>query len=602
MKRSLKIMLGAAAIAVLSATAHAAVFMRGTQITASETWTAGNTYVLTNITYVLSGATLTIEPGVVVRGEPESSVGAKDPGTLVICRGAKIIANGTAANPIVFTDLDDPTVFAEGGYGTGVAADYTAPDSNKSSLWGGVVVLGRTYIAVNSLAGPDSARENQIEGLTASGSLGYYGAGGLPNDDDNSGQMSYCSIRFGGTVIGTANEINGLTLGGVGRGTKIHHIEVVQNVDDGFEMFGGTVNLKYLASIRNGDDSFDYDEGFRGKGQFWFALQGETGGASAGSRFSNKGSENDGGLSPDGSQPYSIPTIYNVTYVGMGVNSYGANQAMNSAIVFRDNAGGRYYNSLFLDFGGAAVAIECRASDSPEQRIGTLFSSASSTYHPDNTLGGYELELKNNIFYRADGWPNKSPAVQADWNAAVAEGDSTTQVFPNFATINAAVFDGTQPSWASNNVNTTTLPITSLLRDTSIAAGSVQTVTNIDARPVGAALSTPTPAPADGFFSPVNYKGAFSPTYNWLQGWTWVNASAGLVPSISNPSAPLSTDLTLLSSVSFETVNGVTYVIEASSDMSSWVPIATVTGNGTTMSYVDTRALSTRQFYRVVVQ
>ena len=617
MKQSLKVLLGAAMIAGLSVAAQAAVIYKGTSITAYDTWTAGNTYVLTNILYVSNNAILTIQPGTVVRGEPESVAGAYDPGTLVICRGSKIMANGTAANPIVFTDLQDPTVLAEGGFGTGSANTYTNPASAQTAQWGGIVLLGKTYIADNRTT-PDATREKQIEGLTATGSLGYYGPNGtthLVNDDDHSGEMSYVSVRFGGFNLTANNEINGVTFGGVGRGTKIHHIEVVNTLDDAFEWFGGTVNCRYLAAIRCGDDSFDIDEGYRGKMQFLFGLQGVTSAGGIGSGYSQKGMELDGGNSPDQSQPFGISSLYNVTCVGNGKNG-DTYENSNMGFCERDNAGVRIYNSLFLDFGGRAVALDCKTSNSCEQRLAQVFGNVAGSVatntalYPDYTLGGYELEIKNNIFYRADNWLHAVPAdmgstYQTDWTDSFGpnpsgERDTSTQS-GNSATLNAAVF-GTGTAWATNNVITSTLPITSLARDTSIPSGNVQPILTCNPLPVGAALSTPSPAPADGFFSPVNFNGAFSPTYNWLQGWSFVNTHMAIVPTISNPSSPSTTDLTLLSSVSFDTVNGVTYVIEASSNMTNWTPIASVTGNGTTMSYVDTRALSTRQFYRVVVQ
>jgi hypothetical protein len=164
-----------------------------------------------------------------------------------------------------------------------------------TGTWGGLVVLGRTYVANNTTAGPNAAREVQIEGLTSPGGLGLYGncaASALyPSncDDDDSGTLEYVSIRYGGYNLSLNNEINGLTLGAVGRETDIRNVEVFQNKDDAIEFFGGTVGVKNAVLVAPGDDSLDWDEGYRGKVQFVLAVQGTPG-----TDKSDKGGELDG--------------------------------------------------------------------------------------------------------------------------------------------------------------------------------------------------------------------------------------------------------------------------------------------------------------------
>ena len=205
-----------------------------------------------------------------------------------------------------------------------------------------MIILGRA--SINTATG-----ENNIEGLDASTEpRGIYGGGRSPNDDDDSGVFRYVSIRHGGTDIGANNEINGLTMGGVGRGTTIEHVEVFYNQDDGFEWFGGTVNTRYLVAAFAGDDSFDYDEGFRGEHQFWFSIQDPSLGDHAG--------EHDGGTDPEDGRPYARPLIMNATYIGRGAASMG--DKSNHALIFRDNAGGMYYNSIFTEFQGHVLSIE----------------------------------------------------------------------------------------------------------------------------------------------------------------------------------------------------------------------------------------------------
>lgn len=228
-----------------AAPALAASIFVNADITTSQTWTANNEYILTDRIDVTNGSTLTIEAGVTVRGEPEDSPGAQNPGTLIVTRGSKIRALGTRLKPVIFTDLDDDNIGANPG---------TAPYDNLfnaqavTGQWGGVILFSYGYVANNTSAGPNPARENQIEGLTATAEKGFYG----------------------GFNLSANNEINGLTLGGVGRETEIDYIDVFNNKDDSIEFFGGAVGVKHLISANSGDDGFDFDEGFRGQAQFVF--------------------------------------------------------------------------------------------------------------------------------------------------------------------------------------------------------------------------------------------------------------------------------------------------------------------------------------------
>jgi hypothetical protein len=170
--------------------------------------------------------------------------------------------------------------------------------------------LSYGYVANNTALGPDPARENQIEGLTATAEKGFYGgcaeflAGpyGRNCDDADSGTLNYISIRYGGFNLSANNEINGLTLGGVGRETEIDYIDVFNNKDDSIEFFGGTAGVKHLISANSGDDGFDFDEGSAGRAQFVFTLQGTPG-----AEKSDKGFEQDSGDQPDNALPFAIP-------------------------------------------------------------------------------------------------------------------------------------------------------------------------------------------------------------------------------------------------------------------------------------------------------
>lgn len=194
---------------------------------------------------VTNGATLTIEPGTILKGASGSGSNAC---ALVIARGGKINAQGTAEQPIIFTSIVDNI---EVGQLSG-----TNLSEYDTGLWGGVLVLGNGHIC----AGAGDVI-SQIEGIPASDNNGGYG-GSIP--DDNSGIMTYVSIRHGGANIGAGNEINGLSLGGVGSGTIINNIEVIANQDDGIEWFGGNVNVSNVIVGYTGDDGLDIDQSYAG--------------------------------------------------------------------------------------------------------------------------------------------------------------------------------------------------------------------------------------------------------------------------------------------------------------------------------------------------
>jgi len=214
-------------------------------VTADVTWETGKTYILTKRIAVEDGATLTIEPGTVVKGRAGQEANAS---ALIVARGAKILAEGTAASPIIFTAEADAIMPGD------IASPNLPPTQNNQ--WGGVIILGRAPISVAS-----NNETEQIEGIPPSDTNGLYGGSDAADD---SGILRYVSIRHGGTNIGDGNEINGLTLGGVGSGTTIEFVEVVANQDDGIEWFGGTVNVTNALVWNAGDDAIDTDQAWAG--------------------------------------------------------------------------------------------------------------------------------------------------------------------------------------------------------------------------------------------------------------------------------------------------------------------------------------------------
>ncbi|MFY0599173.1 MAG: hypothetical protein JXR03_05845 [Cyclobacteriaceae bacterium] len=207
-------------------------------------WTKDNVYILKTRVTVLDGATLTIDAGTIIKGD--ASLTGANAAVLMIAKGGKLMAVGTAAEPIIMTSTDDDI---QPGDLVG-----TTLDQDKKAKWGGLVVLGKAPVSAKT--------ENpQIEGVDASDTNGLYGGDAA---DDNSGMIKYVSIRHGGAEITEGSEINGLTLGGVGSSTVIDYIEVYGNSDDGVEFFGGTVDVSNLLVYAVGDDAIDIDQSYAG--------------------------------------------------------------------------------------------------------------------------------------------------------------------------------------------------------------------------------------------------------------------------------------------------------------------------------------------------
>jgi hypothetical protein len=254
-------------------------YLINTDVTANRTLLSGKTYTLGAVVYVKSGVTLTIEPGTTIKV-------LKGKNALVVTRGAKIMAEGTAEKPIVFT--------------SGEAAP--APGD-----WGGIVLLGKatTNASFNGAAGT-----GEIEGgVNNAAGDGLYGG---TDDADNSGKLKYVRIEYGGYPFQPDKEINSLTMGGVGAGTEIDYVECAFGGDDAFEWFGGTVNAKHLISYKTVDDDFDTDNGFRGTVQFGIVIRDKDKADVSGSN----GFESDNDASGTTSTPITAPVFANITIIG----------------------------------------------------------------------------------------------------------------------------------------------------------------------------------------------------------------------------------------------------------------------------------------------
>jgi hypothetical protein len=279
-------------------------------ITASCQLPGDRTYSLTGITFVKSGATLTIGAGSTIKGKADGSLSA-----LVVEPGARLIAVGTAAKPIIFTPAT------------------SAPERGD---FGGVVILGRGDINLATETG-------DIEGLT-----------GVPfggtNDDDSSGVLKYVRIEYAGHLLGTDNELNGLTMGGVGRKTQISHVQVFEGLDDCFEWFGGAVSADHLVAMGCDDDMFDWDMGWRGSLQFAFGAHNLVTNTDA------NGIEADNLNGNEENLPRSGPKVANLTLVGNNATSL-------NGMRLRRGTGGQIVNAIVTGFRvGAAVRVDGNTS------------------------------------------------------------------------------------------------------------------------------------------------------------------------------------------------------------------------------------------------
>ena len=332
-------------------------------ITSNETWTSDNIYVLNQKVVVQDGVTLTIEPGTIVKGSTGSGSLAS---ALIVARGGKIEAVGTPDQPIIFTSIEDNISVGETA-GTNL-------DQNDRGLWGGVLILGNAPCSFEG-----DVQELQIEGIPASDTFGLYG-GNDPADD--SGSFQYVSIRHGGALIGEGNEINGLTMGGVGTGTLIDHIEVVANLDDAYEWFGGTVNSSNLFVWAQGDDAFDIDQSYSGTIDNAMAVLGDV---------SDHGFEIDG---PEGTFQDEF-TLSNATLVGnmntdggefadfrsgargLVENVYAYNFKSSSDIEIDDETSANNYNSGDLSLANWEIVLPSGVNN-----VGDVFNNTTSVNTP----------------------------------------------------------------------------------------------------------------------------------------------------------------------------------------------------------------------------
>jgi hypothetical protein len=450
-------------------------------ITANTTWTAdkiyklkgfvrvGNDPTVTDVPAKNSGPTLTIQPGTVIFGEKATK------GTLIIQRGAKIIAEGTATSPIVFTS-------------------ESALGSKEPGDWGGLVICGR-------------ASNNQPGGVfeLEGGYKAFSGGGTSPDNADNSGSLKYVRIEYAGVPVNPNQEVNSLTLGAVGSETKIEYVMCTYGLDDSFEWFGGTVNAKYLIAYKGLDDDFDVDFGFSGFVQFGLGIRGATLADQSGSN----GFEVDNNGQGSDAAPFTSGTFSNITIIGpKATRETPISLQFQSAAQLRRNNKLKIHNSFFTGYPN-----------------GIFIDGANTAAN----AAANELVLKDNVVAGVDNWGgNGFGSAGTVFTGAPANGanhpnaprgfriGAGTGAFSNgIYTLTALnIKDKTAEDWfLESNA------ILSKWSDAGIDAsifGTInpKTTPNTGSSLLNGAVFTGMPS----FFTVVPHKGAFGTT-NWAQGW-----------------------------------------------------------------------------------
>ncbi|WP_018616558.1 hypothetical protein [Segetibacter koreensis] len=289
-------------------------------ISTDQHWTKDKVYRLRGYVYVTNGATLTIDPGTKIVSNKDSA------GVLIIYRTAKIMAQGTAADPIVFT------------------SNETAPSPGD---FGGVVLVGQ-------------AKGNGNHSVIEGGVDPQFSVFGGTNDADNSGVLKYVRIEYAGKAVNPGDEVNGLSLYGVGSGTTIDYVQVVRGLDDAFEFFGGTVNCKHLIAYNSADDDFDMDDGFSGKIQYAISVKdpaftdpkGTTGDISNNFEVDNVNPSNGFLLSK---APVTYPVLSNFTAIGP---NNAANTSADYGFGMRWRRGSKFVLANSIVMGGQKAGLD----------------------------------------------------------------------------------------------------------------------------------------------------------------------------------------------------------------------------------------------------
>lgn len=414
-------------------------------ISTNMTLSADKKYLLKGFVYVKSGATLTIPAGTVIKGDKATK------GTLVITRGGKIDAQGTVDKPIVFTSNQDA-------------------GARREADWGGVILLGKAPV---NQTGGEAKIEGGLVPTDASKEKEYIWFGGT-DAADNSGILKYVRIEFAGIAYTPDNEINGLTLGGVGNGTTISYVQVYRSGDDAYEWFGGTVNCDHLVAAYTWDDDFDTDNGFSGNVQFGVALRVST----IADQSKSEGFESDNDANGSTNSPKLMAKFSNMTIVGpMQLPNTSINANYQWAAQIRRNSSLSIYNSIIMGF-----------------PIGLYIDDTKGSATSANITAG-TLNFKNNIIA---GCPTPLKASDATFTAAM----QTWYAAGNNSTLDSTFKVGlTDPYKFSAGVSA------QIGRPNFLLATGSPALSGTDYTGLS-------------MFQSVGYKGAFDGSNDWTATWT----------------------------------------------------------------------------------
>ncbi|MDO1447577.1 hypothetical protein Q0590_15010 [Rhodocytophaga aerolata] len=425
----------------------------------TQTLDATKQYLIQGQTFVQDGQVLTVPAGTVIYGERRSK------GTLIINEGGRIVAEGTADNPIVFTSNQ-----AEG--------------ERDRGDWGGVIILGKANVNQNRPA---------IEGISPEARYGTQGS--TTNDGDNSGVLRYVRIEFAGIELTPNNETNSLTLGAVGNGTVIENVQVSYGGDDGFEWFGGTVNCKNLISYSTWDDDFDVDFGYSGNVQFGLAVRNPSYADQSGSN----GFEVDNDATGSAAIPLTSAVFSNMTILGPRVNTGSSlNANYQNALHIRRNAAISIFNSVISGF---PTGLRMDGANTITNY------TAGSGILANNTLIAIGSRSAAATPFATDQAAIGTAGIEAAWAASGNELVLNTPPADN----NAAA---TKPDYAANNINEQWF-------FSSFALGEYPANPGFTMTSVKSADFT-NPKISGAFFDKVAYRGAIGTT-DWTDGWSDFN-------------------------------------------------------------------------------
>jgi hypothetical protein len=401
--------------------------------------TLSGSVLLQNKVYVTNGATLTILPGTIIRGDLSTQ------GTLIITKGCKIIAEGTETQPIVFTSNESVGNRAEGD-------------------WGGLVILGQ---AINNQPGGVA----NIEGIAPTSNTEFGGN----NDNDNSGSLKYVRVEFAGIPLAPNKEINGITFGSVGKSTSVDYVQVSFSGDDSFEWFGGTVDCKHLISYRGIDDDFDTDFGYRGRIQFGLIIRDPNLYDAPGD---SNGFESDNDAAGSNSTPQTSAIFSNITSIGPkgdGSISLPIGEKFEKAFRIRRNSSISIFNSLVVGWekGLSIEGSSCETNVTSgtlvfsnnvltELSLGDSYVTATTGFFSPIALVNDTTTSVNQIKW-VNAFPSlgMAPDCRLDSTSLVATGaDFTNAKFVGgFVSVNEVTKTtnvSIYPNPATNNVNITT--------------------------------------------------------------------------------------------------------------------------------------------------